>query len=59
MKCPCKTCDKRTLTCRQVCEPWKAWQEEHRLAKERERREADATQYRIGVCVKIRGRKKR
>ena len=59
MKCPCHGCERRTLTCRQVCKEHEKWQKEHAQAKERERMDRDADSYRIGVCIKIRGRKKR
>lgn len=34
IKCPCRGCERRTLTCRQVCKPWQEWKEEQKAVKE-------------------------
>lgn len=39
MKCPCKDCQTRTLTCHGFCQGYKAWKTEHdraRLAAQQE-----------------------
>ena len=59
MKCPCKGCERHTLTCRQFCEEHRKWKEEHEQANERRRAETDVTNYRVGVMLRIRGRKRR
>lgn len=40
MKCPCKGCDRRTLTCHGLCadyQKWKTWKEEGNKVRAAER----------------------
>lgn len=41
--CPCKDCEKRTVTCHYqgACEPWEKWKKEHEEKRERKRSEKD------------------
>jgi len=34
LKCPCKGCEKRTLTCHGFCQEYKAWKAEHQAEKD-------------------------
>ena len=42
-KCPCKECDRRTVTCHGVCEGYQEWKKSEavRIEAERRAREAD------------------
>lgn len=58
MKCPCKGCTDRTLTCHGFCDEYKAWKAEREQVNARRNAEQEATNYHIAARLRIRGQKK-
>lgn len=59
VKCPCKDCNKRTLTChyKDECEDWKKFREQIEQSKIAERAENDFIGARVDSLNKIRRKK--
>ena len=58
MKCPCKDCDGRTLTCHSVCTKYKEWKSEREQFNDARRLERDAESYHSAKRARLRGAKK-
>ena len=52
MKCPCRGCENRTITCHGVCQEYKSWQEWHEGINKKKRMETDNRQLSHGLIRK-------
>ena len=52
MKCPCKGCGKRTITCHSVCAEYKEWSAHNEQIREMKRKETDRHQLSHGIVRK-------
>ena len=58
MKCPCKDCQRRTLTCHGVCKEYHKWKQEREQANARREAENEKLDYIITAMGRRRGKRR-
>ena len=58
MRCPCKDCQRRTLTCHGVCKEYQQWKQEREQANARREAENEKTDYVIAAMTRRRGKRR-